>query len=130
MYIFVYGSLKNGFENHGWLEDIGYYIGNGITKNAEFKMYSVDDRYPAITQGNEKISGELYRIDDDNIIYIDYLEGYPNYYDRKEFLIDFNGKLVKAYIYYIKNIKDVFGEELPLESKRIKRENNIATWEK
>ena len=30
IYVFVYGSLKNGFENHFWLEELKKGVVNGI----------------------------------------------------------------------------------------------------
>lgn len=129
--VFVYGSLKRGFENHKWLENNnGKYIGDGITKQSIFKMYSVYNYYPAISKGNEKISGEIYKIDKNCLMELDYLEGYPRIYKRDKFLIDCNGQTFEAYIYRVYDIKDTFGIELPSESERIKRENGIATWEK
>lgn len=127
--VFVYGSLKKGFGNHYWMEGVkGKFIGNGVTKEPKFKLYSFQDIYPAISFGNEKISGELYKVNNIGLRYLDYLEGYPSYYNRKKFLIECDGKTYKAFIYYINNIKNTFGKELPSESERIKRENNIATW--
>lgn len=130
-FVFVYGSLKKGFENHQRLvENDGKYIGKGTTKQSDFKMYSVNDFYPALSKGSEKISGELYKINENCLKELDYLESYPRYYNRDIFLIDCNDQTYEAYIYYIKDIKKIFREDLPTNSKRIKRENNIATWEK
>lgn len=130
-FVFVYGSLKKGFENHRRLvENDGKYIGKGITKQSTFKMYSVNDFYPALSKGDEKISGEVYKINENCLKELDYLESYPRYYNRDIFLIDCNDQTYGAYIYYIKDIKETFREELPTNSKRIKRENNIASWEK
>lgn len=81
--VFVYGSLKQGFHNHGWMEEIGAkYLGKCSTEKI-FDMISMYDSYPGLINGEYGIIGELYEIDSMDIYHLDRLECYPNYYDRE-----------------------------------------------
>lgn len=85
--IFVYGTLLEGFHNHkAFIE--GKYIAkkkgyvNGL-------LYHLPQGYPALIEGNGKVYGEIYLIEDENVIKrLDMLEGYKgqdnpcNLYDK------------------------------------------------
>ncbi len=79
MKVFVYGSLKQGFSNSYLLSSSKF-----ITK-AEIKgnMYSLGAYPVADLEGEGIIKGEVYEISPNNLIILDTLEGYPNFYNRR-----------------------------------------------
>ena len=132
IYVFVYGSLKNGFENHFWLEENeAKFICNAITSDNSFDLVSIKDSYPSVIKGNNKIFGEIYEIDEYCLKSLDYLEGYPTYYNRQLYSFDTknNGK-IKA-LMYIMNGDSIneYKKYIKKESPRINRNNNCANWE-
>lgn len=77
--LFVYGSLKEGFNNHSILKDCKR-IGLAEIKDSSFVMYR-NDYYPVILKTENKelqagVSGELYRIPKSLWTPLDILEGY------------------------------------------------------
>lgn len=100
--VFVYGSLKQGFHNYGWMEEIGAkYLGKCSTEKI-FDMISMYDSYPGLINGKYGIIGELYEIDSMDIYHLDRLEGYPNYYDRQIIYVNMvNGVGYKAFCYIL-----------------------------
>jgi len=96
MKVAVYGSLREGLGNHEVL--------NGAPKIAEtftgpeFKMISLGG-FPGVLPGDKKVKVEVYQVDDEETkIGLDRLEGYPDFYDRKEVKLE-NGD--KAWIYIL-----------------------------
>ena len=77
--LFVYGSLKKGYENHYHLDGASY-IGERSIKG---KMYSLIS-FPYVNIEEKGIvKGELYKINDVTFKRCDILEGYPKFYNRK-----------------------------------------------
>lgn len=95
--IFVYGSLKKGFHNSELLEDC-VFLGEFKTKDY-FRMLDLGS-YPAVyfDESGFRVTGELYEIEDDMLRQVDYLEGYPKFYNRIE--IELYDSEEKAFIYY------------------------------
>jgi gamma-glutamylcyclotransferase (GGCT)/AIG2-like uncharacterized protein YtfP len=82
--VFVYGSLKQGFGNHGFLET-SHCLGQYETKDAVYEMYSFGF-YPGVSrigEGGHRILGELYMIDSNTLIGLDKLEGNGMFYTRE-----------------------------------------------
>jgi gamma-glutamylaminecyclotransferase len=80
MKVFVYGSLKKGFYNHGLLSE-STFIDNAMTL-PKYTMYDLGG-YPAIVEmGDTPIFGEVYEVND--IVRLDRLEGHPKWYRREQ----------------------------------------------
>lgn len=79
--VFVYGSLKKGYGNHPILGN-SEFIGKAKTY-LEFQMYSFGG-FPALVSGDKSYEGEIYSVDEDTMVRLDRLEGYPHFYTRKE----------------------------------------------
>lgn len=80
--VFVYGSLKRGYGNHHFLEK-SMYQGNIVT-HPEYTMYSLG-AFPAVVEGGDtSIHGEVYEVTDSTMEALDFLEGYPSFYNRKK----------------------------------------------
>ncbi len=80
--VFVYGTLKQGFNNNCLLYD-SVYVGPAVTKH-QYAMYS--DGIPYVTEKLPltNIIGELYEVDKHSLYNLDMLEGHPKWYKRKQ----------------------------------------------
>ena len=107
--LFVYGSLKFSENNHNRIFS-GYDI--KITSAWTFgELYDLG-YFPALTDGNNKVYGELIEFDNLEILTrVDSLEGYRgeisnfNFYDRKEIQVFTDKNKVTAWAYYLKKCK-------------------------
>lgn len=80
--VFVYGTLKKGFSNHRLLASSELL---GVAQTVKkYAMYSTG--VPIVVKGEEvsRIHGELYRVDETTLVYLDSLEGHPDWYRREE----------------------------------------------
>ena len=97
--IFVYGSLKRGFDNNDMLKDAQYICKAETVKS--FAMFEeISGSYPYLlkdkNKGYSKIKGELYKIYRKDILKkIDYFEGAPDYYKREKIKVKKNNKEIK-----------------------------------
>lgn len=104
-YLFVYGTLMRNHRANSYLINEKY-IGKAITKENHFSMVSCGGAYPMVfNNGDKKIAGEVYEIDESIIRYLDVYEGCDNsrnaLYKRDYFdYVLENGKEVKAIMYY------------------------------
>jgi len=84
--VFVYGTLKRGYQNNmHYLFGKSAMLGQHTTK----PHYTLKDLgyYPAVELcGTTAVKGEVYQIADDVLQELDWLEGYPAFYERE--LID------------------------------------------
>lgn len=98
MYLWVYGTLKRGRSNHGYLEGCEY-LGE----------YFTDKNFSLIVSGlpflvrrkGSGVKGELYKINKDVLAQIDRLEGHPSFYKREIINITSvdTGNTIEAYTY-------------------------------
>ena len=72
----------------------------GVAKLSGFALLF---RYYATVEEKKrsKLKVMLYQISDDDELLLDYYEGYPSLYDKKEVEVKFHGKRLEALIYYI-----------------------------
>ena len=85
--VFVYGTLKSGRRNFGYLADASF-LGYHATA-AEFTLFDFGS-YPAVHHaGKDSISGEIYRVNNEVLGCIDALEGYPEFFQRIEIDSDY-----------------------------------------
>lgn len=100
--VFVYGSLKRGFGNHSYL-DGQEFLGDAKSVDDNFVMVSLG-AFPAVLKDipsdNLAISGEIYKVNEETLYYLDMLEGNGSLYKRekRQFILD-NGKKMEAWIY-------------------------------
>ncbi len=86
--VFVYGTLKKGARNSGFMATANF-IGEAETdacwKMVRFASFHAPGRtYPAVEpDGNGRIAGEIYEIDDATLRELDVLEGVGERYDRR-----------------------------------------------
>ena len=102
--IFVYGTLKKGNHNHGFLDGASF-IGEAWTK----KEYTLlEDHYVGlpyvIKDESYSIQGELYEVDKYTFMTLDNLEGHPHFYKRELvecFIPELNHTEMKAWLYFL-----------------------------
>jgi gamma-glutamylcyclotransferase (GGCT)/AIG2-like uncharacterized protein YtfP len=78
--VFVYGSLRKGFGNHGLLAN-SLFIEEATTKPT-YSMLHLGS-FPGLIPGNTAIQGEVYDVDDTTLVDLDRLEGYPHLYGKE-----------------------------------------------
>lgn len=87
-HLFVYGTLKQQGRLHHYLEGLEF-VGEDFTKLRNYNMFSVGDRFPAVTRwkGTSAIQGEIYKLPEDDkeiLEKLDAVEGVPNLYKRDD----------------------------------------------
>jgi gamma-glutamylaminecyclotransferase len=113
MYLFVYGTLKQGFHNHYLLEDAEF-VCKAVTKE-RYPMVNTEEYFPYLIdeKGNGyNIEGEVYRIDEQILAMLDILEGYPEHYNRKEIKVVSLEIEVIAIVYFLNEKIDYQDKEL------------------
>ena len=90
----VYGSLRQGLGNHRLLAS-SKFLGEDISQ-PEWKMYSLGG-FPGIVKGNSEVTLEVYEVDKDTFESLDWLEGYPTFYNRRVI----NTTYGDAWVYYL-----------------------------
>ncbi|MCV5331688.1 gamma-glutamylcyclotransferase, partial [Escherichia coli] len=101
--IFVYGTLRKGEYNHHYLSS-AQFLGLHET-DAQFSLYDVGS-YPALSEGQRSIQGEVYLIDDDTLVALDKLEDVPVEYCRESIATPFG----QAWIYLYQDTEQLTEE--------------------
>lgn len=78
--VFVYGTLRKGEANHHYLAQSQCL--DSCQSGLDYKLYDLGE-YPAVSDGNTAISGEVYLIDDHTLQALDKLEDVPVEYRRE-----------------------------------------------
>ena len=96
--LFTYGTLKKGFHNHKFIKD-SLFLGFYSLPKHDMYLY-VYYGFPYITKGNGDVFGELYEVADEEMFYVDKLEGG---YDKKETTVVSlkDGTKEHAVVYYM-----------------------------
>lgn len=99
--LFVYGSLKKGFDNHHLLSKYTKRLGKAITVG-KFGMFEDSfGNYPYLVPVPKmRVHGELYMIVRRELFEkLDRFEGYPEYYERKKILVKTHKGTHRAFVY-------------------------------
>ena len=113
MYLFVYGTLKNGFHNHHLLEDAEF-VCSAITKQ-KYPMVNIEEYFPYLidVEGDGYyIEGEVYKINEEILAMLDILEGYPDLYNRHKLAVKSLGIELQAITYFVNEKIDYQNLEL------------------
>lgn len=111
MKLFVYGTLRRGMENHSYLQGARLISSKAWVEGI---LYDTGNGYPVLIQGNGRVYGEIYHVNQEHIRQIDLLEEfyapkYPqNLYERIECFVDSPEGKHHTYIY-------VYNQESGLE---------------
>jgi len=99
--LFVYGSLKKGFDNHNLLSQYAKRLGKARTIK-KFGMFEDSfGNYPyLIPTPHTRIHGELYQITRKELMdKLDIFEGSPEYYERKKIEVKSHHGVKRAFVY-------------------------------
>ena len=105
-YVFVYGTLKENHHNNRVMTNSnGELIGEASVLDG-FCLYDLGP-FPAAIKAPEvvaEIHGELWKVE--SLQRLDWLEGYPEFYDREECPVQTvspdGGETIKAHIYFMR----------------------------
>lgn len=116
MNVFVYGTLMHDFGNHRVMEmafgrpldQCIDWVPGTIINGHELAMWEGHRGFPFLRETNTPaygVYGELY-FDVPNILPLDRLEGYPNFYNRKKLTVHAGDLTFEAWAYYINDFSD------------------------
>jgi len=99
--LFVYGSLKKGFDNHNLLNKYALRLGKAKTVNSFGMFEDTFGNYPYLTDTRLNIiEGEIYQIRRKELMdKLDIFEGSPEYYERRKIKIKSHHGIQKAFVY-------------------------------
>lgn len=128
--VFVYGSLKSGFGNHGLFRhyDDNTFLGEAKTSQNTFDMFSFG-AYPACVREaleGYKIQGEVYLVGPNTLHALDRLEGNGTFYNREmvSVTMDEDGTTTQAWMYLL-------FDGVPKSRTRVKIiQEDTLTWTK
>ena len=119
--VFVYGTLKQGGENHALIHDAEY-LGTARTK-APYALYL--GRYPYLIKEEQRyhVNGEVYSVTLPMLSQLDGLEGHPHVYCREQAAVIMASDRTErqAWIYFY---PQKHGELLPIGEFDVKIHKN------
>ena len=124
--VFVYGSLKRGFQNHGLVVN-SVALGEATTKLPYVMLRGPG--FPFLLQQHQQcaakvVKGELYAVTPDTLAQLDALEGHPHFYEREPIeLIDADGGEHWAWCYFLKDL------EVISDDQRITTTSDNYNWQ-
>lgn len=101
--VFVYGSLKKGFHNHQLLSgNDATFLGEAESTAPAYAMLDLGS-FPGLIEGDQRVKGELYEVNQYTMDNLDALEGHPYMYERKLARFKMEGhKIKEAWVYMYK----------------------------
>jgi len=82
MRLFTYGSLRRGYSNHHLLLSLGArFFDNG---NLQAELLPTQYPFPAVKEGLGLVHGEVYDLSDEAFERLDFFEGNPDFYQRRD----------------------------------------------
>lgn len=125
--VFVYGTLKRGGRNSRKLLN-SRFVGEGLTETASFKMMNLG-RAPGVVAGTNKISGEVFEVDSDNLHELDSLERLGWVYDRYQTMVSVAGMRIPCWIYVYKyNLLASILNSIYKSNSNVKSHHGIDSW--
>ena len=95
MLVFAYGTLMRGYERHRLLEPSCTFLGSGRVRGRLVKLRG----YPGLVEGRGSVLGEVYRLDDPELLpVLDREEGY-NFERRRITVTLTRGRRARAWVY-------------------------------
>ena len=101
--VFVYGTLKTGGAIRGLDGQPGAeLVGDAVTTDSKYSLFDLGS-FPAVgIKGKNKIKGEVWEVEDNVLAALDRIEGYPDFYNRKQI----SSSKGNTWIYYIPGIEE------------------------
>jgi gamma-glutamylcyclotransferase (GGCT)/AIG2-like uncharacterized protein YtfP len=102
--LFIYGTLKNDFENNYILKNINAKFICNVSTSLKYPLFQLNQNFPYLqnTSGlGHFVKGELWEVEKIYINELDYFEGTPTlYYRDKIEVFDIDNKLFNAHSYF------------------------------
>ncbi len=93
--LFAYGTLMRGYARHAVLARGATFLGAGTVSGRLLDL----GRYPGLVAGRGRVSGEVYRLDDPQLLpVLDREEGY-NFQRRRTIVTLAGGRRARAWLY-------------------------------
>jgi gamma-glutamylcyclotransferase (GGCT)/AIG2-like uncharacterized protein YtfP len=100
--LFAYGTLMRGFVRHRFLGPRAVLLGEAHVRGALLDLHA----YPGLVAGAGRVRGELYRLDDPEVLpVVDREEGY-NFERRLTAVTRADGRRARAWIYWYRGPRD------------------------
>lgn len=121
-YVFVYGTLKEGFGNHRVLSS-SRKVADAVTCSDSYSM--VDGGFPTVVLGGSfHVKGELYEVTDENVMRnLDWLEGVPNLFVHHKTQVKADSEIYDALMYVGASPRHTTGR-----NHIIPNEENVLSW--
>jgi gamma-glutamylaminecyclotransferase len=98
--LFVYGTLRRGFENHEAYLKGSLFMGRAVTCD-KFALFMEDFPYMNKVPAVSFIVGEIYQVNEGTLKHIDSLEGHPEEYRRELItVVTQQGRKYAAWAYF------------------------------
>jgi gamma-glutamylaminecyclotransferase len=101
--LFVYGTLKRGFDNHHILANSNF-VSTAQTLHG-YPLICANKAFPYLIDAEGEgfcVDGEVYEVTHQTMLRLDELEGYPDHYTRREIEVVLEDKtVVKAAVYFL-----------------------------
>lgn len=124
--VLVYGTLMKGERNAHFLDEADLIDGDVITAEASYLMQQFNSSSskgkatPGVQRGSYKMRGELYQVNEEQLIELDRLEQNGVRYEREVVSLQ-DGR--KAWLYVL------IADEAPAENQNlIKTNNGVQEW--
>lgn len=121
--LFVYGTLKQQQVNHEYLKS-SCYMGNYITAEPDYGMLVGEVPYVYRKHNGNYISGEVYKINEEVLNFLDIFEENNHVYQRNLIAIDRLTQPAWCYLLLPSNLKDY---SLHYKEK-MNGKNKILSW--
>jgi len=126
--IFVYGSLKHGFHNHGLIEH-STFLGRATTSHAYVMLPGPGFPYLVKRWQNAPqllVEGELYEVDEKTFAAVDLLEGNGSFYQRQSSLVVSEDGFCQGWVYFLLNPETYLPDTISAESLIVG--NELYSW--
>jgi len=116
--VFVYGTLMEGYSNHGYLKGKSILLGRGVT---EGELFHLPYGFPAFIPGGGKVRGEAYEFEDKAVLNsLDRLEGYTEglssglYYREIRAVAMDGGSELDCWVYIYNDTENALSQGIPV----------------
>jgi len=108
--VFVYGTLKKGYGNHRVMEKAGGVLVEPEARTEPYySMVNLGSFPGVVAHGKTAIKGEVYKVEE--LQWLDYLEGYPSFYNRVQVPITVGPTTHVCWMY---TLSDLYLDQNPL----------------
>lgn len=111
-HVFVYGTLKSGHGNHGYLRGATF-VGTGVTTRPFFMCDT--GGFPVVfdIEKRHNVTGEVYEVTDEQLRAMDRLEGHPVMFHRTEVVVDVSDTGVQQTCWMYLGTEDYWKRYIP-----------------